>query len=170
MHFYKLLRKADGFQWDDQAIAAFIELKQYMKSLPTLVPSKLDGVLLLYVAATNTIISTVIVVEWHEATMEVKQQHVYSLAWIASSRVPTSLDVIIEKLTKPSVRSTEEVIDAAKTDMIVIDEPEQGLAYDWMSSIKMFLDNQPPSDDNVEVECITRKFKMYHLIDGILHR
>jgi hypothetical protein len=170
MHFYKLLRKADGFQWDDQAIAAFIELKQYIKSLPTLVPSKLDGVLLLYVAATNTIVSTVIAVEWHEATMEVKQQDVYSLAWIASSRVPTSLDVIIEKLTKPSVRSTEEFVDAAKTDMMVIDEPEQGLAYDWMSPIKMFLDNQSPSDDNTEVECITRKFKMYHLIDGILHR
>jgi hypothetical protein len=34
----------------------------------------------------------------------------------------------------------------------------------------MFLDNQPPSDDNVKVERITRKFKMYHLIDGILYR
>jgi hypothetical protein len=39
-----------------------------------------------------------------------------------------------------------------------------------MNLIKMFLDNQPPSDDNVEVERITRKFKMYHLIDGILYR
>jgi hypothetical protein len=38
MTFYMLLRKADGFQWDDQAVAAFIELKQYLKSLPTLVP------------------------------------------------------------------------------------------------------------------------------------
>jgi hypothetical protein len=27
MPFYKLLGKADGFQWDDQAAAAFIELK-----------------------------------------------------------------------------------------------------------------------------------------------
>jgi hypothetical protein len=33
MSFYKLLRKADGFQWDDQMVAAFIELKQYLKSL-----------------------------------------------------------------------------------------------------------------------------------------
>jgi hypothetical protein len=38
MPFYKLLRKADGFQWDDQAAAAFVQLKQYLKSLPTLVP------------------------------------------------------------------------------------------------------------------------------------
>jgi hypothetical protein len=38
MPFYKLLHKADGFQWDDQAAAAFVELKQYLKSLSTLVP------------------------------------------------------------------------------------------------------------------------------------
>jgi hypothetical protein len=38
MSFYKLLRKAGEFQWDDQAAAAFVQLKQYMKLLPTLVP------------------------------------------------------------------------------------------------------------------------------------
>jgi hypothetical protein len=43
--FYKLLQKVDRFQWDDQAVAAFIELKQYLKYLPTLVPPKLDDVL-----------------------------------------------------------------------------------------------------------------------------
>jgi ribonuclease HI len=92
------------------------------------------------------------------------------LAWIAFSRVPTPLDVIIEKLTKPSIRPAEEVIDVAKPDMMVIDESNQGLAYDWMSTINMFLDNQPPSDDNAKVERIARKSKMYHLIDGILYR
>jgi ABC-type molybdenum transport system ATPase subunit/photorepair protein PhrA len=73
-------------------------------------------------------------------------------------------------LTKPSVRPIEEVIDAAKPDLMVIDEPEQGLAYDWMSPIKMFLDNQPPSDDNTEVERIAHKVKMYHVIDEILYQ
>jgi hypothetical protein len=63
MPFYKLLRKADGFQWDDQAAATFIELKQYLKSLPMLVPPKLDDVLLMYVAATDAVVNTVIVVE-----------------------------------------------------------------------------------------------------------
>jgi hypothetical protein len=52
------------------------------------------------------------------------------LAWIASSRAPTPSDVIIEKLTKPSVRSVEEAIDATKSDLMVIDKPNQGLAYD----------------------------------------
>jgi hypothetical protein len=63
MPFYKLLHKMDGFQWDDQATGAFIDLKQYLKSLPTLVPPKPDDVLLLYVAAINTVVSTVIAVE-----------------------------------------------------------------------------------------------------------
>jgi hypothetical protein len=74
MPFYRLLRKADGFQWDDQALAAtFIELKQYLKSLPTLVPPKPDDVLLLYVAATDAVVSTVITVERPEVVTEVKQ-------------------------------------------------------------------------------------------------
>jgi hypothetical protein len=51
----------------------FVELKQYLKSIPTLVPPKPDDVLLLYVAATDTVVSTVIVVEWPEAVTEVKQ-------------------------------------------------------------------------------------------------
>jgi hypothetical protein len=40
--------------------------------------------------------------------------------------------------------------------------------YDWMHSIKMFLKNQPPLDDNAEVERIARKSKQYHLVDEIL--
>jgi hypothetical protein len=72
MPFYKLLRKSDGFQWDDQAIMTFSELKQYLKSLPTLAPPKSDVVLLLYVAVTNIVVSTVIVVEQPEGNIEVK--------------------------------------------------------------------------------------------------
>jgi hypothetical protein len=72
MPFYKLLQKANRFRWDDQAAAAFIELKQYLKSLPTLVPPKPDNVLLLYVAATDTVVSTVIAVEQSKAMTEVK--------------------------------------------------------------------------------------------------
>jgi uncharacterized metal-binding protein len=48
---------------------------------------------------------------------------------------------------------------------MVIDEPDQEPEYDWMHMIKIFLENQPPLDDNTKVEHIARKSKQYHLID-----
>jgi hypothetical protein len=92
------------------------------------------------------------------------------LACIASSRAPNPPDVIIEKLSKSSVKPAEAVNEATDQDLMVINEPEQDPVYDWMSSIKMFLENQPPLDDNTEVERITCKSKQYHLIDGMLFR
>jgi hypothetical protein len=44
------------------------------------------------------------------------------LAWIASSRAPTPPDVIIEKLTKPSVKAAEML---KEMDLIIIDRAEQ---------------------------------------------
>jgi hypothetical protein len=77
MSFYKLLRKTDGFQWDDQATVAFVELKKYLKSLPTLVLPKPDDVMLLYMTAIDVVISIVITIERSETVTKVKQQHVY---------------------------------------------------------------------------------------------
>jgi hypothetical protein len=82
MSFYKLLCKTDGFQWDDQDAAAFVQLRQYLKSLPTLVPPQPEDVLLLYVAMADAIVSTVISVERSDASTEVKQQPVYFVSKI----------------------------------------------------------------------------------------
>jgi ribonuclease HI len=91
------------------------------------------------------------------------------LAWIASSRAPTPPDVIVEWLFKPSVKP-EESTSQVELELMIIDEPVQQPADDWMSPIRAYLDNQPPSDDNAEVERITHKSRMYHLIDGVLFR
>jgi hypothetical protein len=57
-----------------------------------------------------------------------------------------------------------------EANLMVIDGPKQQLAYDWMSLIIAYLDNHPLSDDNAEIEHVTRKARMYHLIDGVLYR
>jgi hypothetical protein len=89
------------------------------------------------------------------------------LTWIASSRAPIPSDVIIEKLTKPSIKSVETL---RETDLMVIDGSKQQPEVDWMSPIKAYLDNQPISDDNAEIKRITCKSRMYHLIDGVLYK
>jgi hypothetical protein len=63
MPFYKLLHKVDGFQWDDQVATMFVELKQYLKSLSTLVLPQPEDILLLYAVATDVVVSTVISME-----------------------------------------------------------------------------------------------------------
>jgi ribonuclease HI len=89
------------------------------------------------------------------------------LAWIASSRAPIPSNVIVKKLTKPSIKSVETL---RETNLMIIDGAEQQPEIDWMSPIKAYLDNQPISDDNAEVERIARKSRMYHLIDGVLYK
>jgi hypothetical protein len=71
------------------------------------------------------------------------------------------------KLTKPSIKSVETL---REMDLMVIDGAEQQPEVDWMSPIKVYLDNQPISNDNAEIERIARKSRMYHLIDGVLYK
>jgi hypothetical protein len=89
------------------------------------------------------------------------------LAWIASSRAPIPSDVIVKKLIKPSIKSVETL---REMDLMIIDGAEQQLEIDWMSLIRAYLDNQPISDDNAEIERIAHKSRMYNLIDGVLYK
>jgi hypothetical protein len=70
-------------------------------------------------------------------------------------------------LTNPSIKAVEPLKEAV---LMIIDGAEQQREVDWMSPIMAYLDNQPISDDNVEIERIARKSRMYHLIDGVLYR
>jgi hypothetical protein len=68
------------------------------------------------------------------------------------------------------VKPEESTSGQVGADLMVIDEPVQEPSYDWMDPIRAYLDNRPPSNDNAEVERITCRSRMYHLIDGILYR
>src|SRR4051812_27363379 len=63
---YKLLKKADKFVWDDAADEALQELKRVLSSAPILAAPIVSEPMLLYLAATNRVISIVIVVERQE--------------------------------------------------------------------------------------------------------
>ena len=64
--FFKLLRKSNKFQWNDDASKAFQELKDFLTMPPVLTAPEDGEVLLLYIAATTNVVSTVLVVERDE--------------------------------------------------------------------------------------------------------
>ena len=54
--FFKLLKKTDKFEWTEEANEAFKRLKAYLTSSPVLTPPKKYEDMMLYIAATSTVI------------------------------------------------------------------------------------------------------------------
>jgi hypothetical protein len=59
--FFKLLKKADKFVWDDEAQKAFEALKASLITPLIMTPSVPRETLLLYISATTNVVSTVLV-------------------------------------------------------------------------------------------------------------
>jgi hypothetical protein len=64
--FFKLLKASEKFVWSKEADAAFTQLKEFLTSPLVLTAPQKDDVLLLYIAAIDRMVSTVIVVEHEE--------------------------------------------------------------------------------------------------------
>jgi hypothetical protein len=64
--FFKLLKKADKFVWDDEAQKAFEALKESLTTPPVMTPPILKDTLLLYISDTTNVVSTVLVAERKE--------------------------------------------------------------------------------------------------------
>jgi hypothetical protein len=64
--FFKLLKKADKFVWDDVAQKAFEALKESLTTPPIMTPPIPKETLLLYISATTNVVSTVLVAERDE--------------------------------------------------------------------------------------------------------
>jgi len=64
--FFKLLKASEKFSWTEEADAAFTQLKAFLTSPPVLTAPQPNEDLLLYIAATERVVSTVFVVERDE--------------------------------------------------------------------------------------------------------
>jgi ribonuclease HI len=64
--FFKLLKKADKFIWDDEAQKAFEALKESLTAPTVMTPPIPKETLLLYISATTNVVSTVLVAEREE--------------------------------------------------------------------------------------------------------
>jgi hypothetical protein len=64
--FFKLLKKADKFIWDDEAQNAFAALKESLTTPPVMTPTIPKETLLLYISATTNVVSIVLVAEREE--------------------------------------------------------------------------------------------------------
>jgi hypothetical protein len=68
--FYRLLRKIDNFTWTEEAQAAFDDLKRRLSTSLVLVTPREKEPMLLYIVATNQVVSSVLVVERAEEGKE----------------------------------------------------------------------------------------------------
>ena len=59
--FFKILKKAGPMEWTPEAEAALQDLRKYLSSTPILVAPKPQEPLLLYLAATNQVVSAALV-------------------------------------------------------------------------------------------------------------
>ncbi len=83
--FYALINQGDKFQWNEEADRAFEDLKRTISTPPILVAPKEKEPLLLYIAATPQVISTVLVVEREEeGKLHGVQRPVYFISEVLS--------------------------------------------------------------------------------------
>jgi ribonuclease HI len=81
--FFEILKSAEVFQWGPAQQKAFEELKQYLIDLTTLTPLMLGAPLLLYVAASHSAVSAVLVQEKLEGQIK-NQALVYFFSKVLS--------------------------------------------------------------------------------------
>ena len=60
---YNLMKKTDKFKWTHEADAAFRDLKRTLTQAPVIAPPTPREPMLLYIAATNRVVSAVLVIE-----------------------------------------------------------------------------------------------------------
>jgi hypothetical protein len=84
--FFKLLKKADRFVWDDEAQKAFETLRESLTTPPVMTPPISKETLLLYISATTNVVSMVLVAEREEEGQDYPvQQPVYYVSKVLAN-------------------------------------------------------------------------------------
>jgi hypothetical protein len=85
LHFFKLVKKQDKFQWTKEAQEAFEDLNKYLTTTPTLVALEPHENMQLYISAMGNVLSMLIVVELGESDTNCKIQYpVYFISEVLS--------------------------------------------------------------------------------------
>jgi hypothetical protein len=102
--FFKLLKKADKFVWDDEAQKAFEVLKESLMTPPIMTPPIPKETLLLYISATTNVVSTVLVTEREEEgqAYPVQRPMYYMREVLADSKTRLSVRKVVPTLTSKS--------------------------------------------------------------------
>ena len=89
---YKLLKRTNNFEWTDEAKAALEEIKTLLASNPILTAPGAGEPMLLYISATNQVVSAVLVIEPEEEGQKFRiQKPVYYVSEVLTqckSRYP----------------------------------------------------------------------------------
>ncbi|KAK1626487.1 hypothetical protein QYE76_000802 [Lolium multiflorum] len=104
--FYALIKQGEKFQWNEEADRAFEDLKRKISTPPILVAPKEKEPLLLYIAATPQVVSTVLVVEREEeGKLHGVQRPVYFVSEVLSpSKQRKAVRAIFSELDEINVK------------------------------------------------------------------
>ena len=70
-----MLKKSDKFKWTEEADKAVAQLKETLTKAPILASPKEEEPMLLYLTATNRVISAAIIVERRKDEQDIPDQH-----------------------------------------------------------------------------------------------
>ena len=124
--FFKLLKRQDKFEWTTEAAEAHENLKYHLQSPPILTAPLPGEELLLYIAPTTHVVSTVIVVECpEEAHAYGVQRLVYFISEVLSEskvRYPSIQKLLYGILITSSKRRGLGVDEGSTTNRICLSE------------------------------------------------
>ena len=151
---YQQMKKADQFTWTPEADAAFRELKQMISTAPILASPLPKEPMLLYIAATNRVVSVVVVVE-REEEGKLIQRPVYYLSEVLSTskqnyphyqKMTYGVYLAVKKLKHYFQEHLIKVVSAAPISDIMGNKDASGRVAKWAIEVAPYALNYERRD------------------------